>query len=365
MTLYLIALNAVKGLGPVKINQLLSEFASPEELFKKPAAALKKTGLLTDAAVKQMQDPQLLRSAEEQIRLAEAGGIRILTIRDDAYPQALREIFAPPPVIYVRGQLEVFKKHGIAVVGMRQPGVYGKNATEFIVKDLALHGIAIISGLALGIDSIAHKTCLDHGGKTVAVLGSGVDRIYPASNRGLADTIQEHGAILSEFPLQTEPLPYNFPRRNRIISGLCAGVLVVEAGKKSGSLITAHYALQQGREVFAVPGPVFSEKSDGTFTLIKNGAIPVQSARDILDTIEIVSQPFAKQQPLSKAVQIPLELLSTEEQLIVETLSDTPQRVDQIAEKIKKRVADLFSLLLNLELKGMVRQVAGGQYVRV
>jgi DNA processing protein len=365
MTLYLIALNAVKGLGPVRINQLLSEYDSPEELFKKPADSLRKTGFLTDAVIKQIQDPQLLRFAEEQLTLAEAGNILILTIKDDSYPQALKEIFAPPPVIYVKGQLDVFKNHGIAVVGMRQPGTYGKNATEHIVKDLVLHNIVIVSGLALGIDSLAHKACLDHGGKTVAVLGSGIDKIYPASNRGLAENIEEHGAILSEFPLQTEPFPYNFPRRNRIIAGLAAGVLVVEAGKKSGSLITAHYALQQGREVFAVPGPIFSEKSDGTFTLIKNGAVPVQSARDILDTIEIVTHPFAKQQPPSKAVQIPLELLSSEEQLIVETLSDTPQRIDQIAEKIEKKVADLFSLLLNLELKGMVKQVAGGQYIRM
>ena len=365
MPLHWIALNAVKGLGPVKIKHLLSHFDSPETIFNKPSSELRKTGLFSEESIKQIRDPDLLRQAEEQLSLAQAHNIRIFTLQDSDYPQILREIFAPPPVLYAKGQFDVFSKHSIAVVGMRQPGTYGRNATPHIVEGLAKNNIAVISGLALGIDSIAHKACLEHGGKTVAVLGSGVDKLYPAANRNLAAQIEAGGAIISEFPLGTSPLSYNFPRRNRIISGLSAGVLVVEAGKKSGSLITAHYALQQGRDVFAVPGSIFSDKSEGTLNLIRNGAIPVQSAQDILDSIELVAHSCSKPEIVSKATQLPLGLLNSEERLIVDTLSDTPMRLDQIAEKIQKKVADLFSILLNLELKGIVQQVAGQQYVRI
>ena len=365
MPLHWIALNAVKGLGPVRIKHLLSYFDSPETIFKKPSSILRKTGLFSDESIKQIRDPDLLKQAEEQLNLAQSQNIRIFTLQDSDYPQILREIFAPPPVLYAKGQFEVFTKHSIAVVGMRQPGTYGRNATPHIIQELIKHNIAIISGLALGIDSIAHKACLENGGSTIAVLGSGVDKIYPAANRNLAGQIEAGGAIISEFPLGTSPLPYNFPRRNRIISGLSAGVLVVEAGKKSGSLITAHYALQQGRDVFAVPGSIFSDKSDGTFNLIKNGAIPVHSAQDILDSIELVAHSCSKPEIVSKATQLPLELLNSEERLVVDTLSETPMRLDQIAEKIQKKVADLFSILLNLELKGIVQQVAGQQYVRI
>lgn len=365
MPLHWIALNAVKGLGPVRIKQLLSHYDSPESIFHEPSYILKKTGLIPEASIKQIHDPELLREAEEQLKQAQAQNIRILTLNDEDYPQLLKEIFAPPPVLFTKGTSDVFSKHSIAVVGMRQPGTYGRNATAHIVRELTEHNIVIISGLALGIDSIAHKACLEHSGKTIAVLGSGIDKIYPASNQQLAQQIEDHGAIISEFPLGTPPLAYNFPRRNRIISGLSAGVLVVEAGKKSGSLITAHYAMQQGRDVFAVPGSIFSDKSKGTFNLIKNGAIPVQSAQEILDSIEIVTHSCSQPESLSKVVQLPPELLNSEERLVVDSLSDEPQRIDQIAEKIQKKVADLFSILLNLELKGVVQQVAGQQYVRI
>lgn len=365
MPLYWIALNAVKGLGPVRIKHLLSHFDSPETIFGKSSSALRKTGLFSEESIRQIHDPDLLSYAEEQLNLAQTHNIRTFTLNEKDYPQILREIFAPPPVLFAKGHFEVFSKHGIAVVGMRQPGTYGRNATPYIVEGLTKHNIAIISGLALGIDSIAHKACLEHGGSTIAVLGSGIDKIYPAANRNLAEQIEAGGAVISEFPLGTPPLPYNFPRRNRVISGLSAGVLVVEAGKKSGSLITAHYALQQGRDVFAVPGSIFSDKSYGTFNLIRNGAIPVQSAQDILDNIELVVHSCSKPEIVSKATQLPLELLNSEERLIIDTLSDTPMRLDQIAEKIQKTVADLFSILLNLELKGIVQQVAGQQYVRI
>jgi DNA processing protein len=326
---------------------------------------LKKSGALSDASIASLKDPALLSAAEEQIKLSEQNGIRIYTLGDNDYPPLLREIFAPPPVLYAKGLTGIFSPNSIGVVGMRHPGIYGINAVKHIVKELTDNAITIVSGMALGIDSYAHATCLDNKGTTIAVLGCGIDRIYPPSNHALAERIEKHGAIISEFPLGTPPLAYNFPQRNRIISGLSAGVLVVEAAGRSGSLITAHFAIQQGRDVFAIPGPIFSEKSDGTFNLLKQGAIPVRSAQDILDTIAVMTAPGLKKMAPSSTTRMPLELLNTEERLVVESITSEPQRIDQIADRINKKVNDLFSILLNLELKGIVKQVAGQQYVRL
>lgn len=366
MPLYWIALNAIKGLGPVRIKYLLEKFDSPETIFRQPSHVLKKSGVFPDSAVNDVHNPKLLIDAEDQIRRAQRSNIHILTLKSPEYPPLLREIFAPPPVIYVRGNLAVFRKQSVAVVGTRNPSVYGKNVTTSLVQDLVKNPVTIISGLALGIDSCAHKVCLEHKGITVAVLGSGADMIYPASNRHIAERIIETGAIVSEFPLGTEPVSYNFPRRNRIISGLSAGVCVIEAGKKSGSLITAHYAVQQGREVFAVPGSIFSQKSDGTFNLIKNGAIPVQCAQDIVDNIQTFSQHTCRHvETFSSSTRIPHTLLSTEENAILCFLSQEPKRIDQIAEKTQVKITELFSILLNMELKGLVQQAAGQQYVKM
>ncbi len=365
MPLYWVALNAVKGLGPVRIKQLLSQYESPEALFKESSSALKSTGFFPDGCVSQIHNPKLLQWAKEQLDEARKQDIHILTLADNEYPPLLREIFAPPPVLYLKGLKESFSPHSIAVVGTRRHTTYGKNAAERIVEELTKSTITVISGLALGIDSFAHKTCVKQGGTTIAVLGCGVDIRYPASNSALAEQIEKQGAIISEFPLGTPPLAYNFPRRNRIISGLSAGVIVVEAAKKSGSLITAHYAMQQGRDVFAVPGSIFSDTSEGTFNLIKNGATPVQTAQDILDSIEIVTHALTRPETMSRVTQLPPEMLNAEERPVVDSLSDEPQRIDQIAEKVKKTAGTLFSILLNLELKGVVKQVAGQQYVRV
>ncbi len=365
MPLYWVALNAVKGLGPVRIKQLLAHYTSPEAVFKESPSALKNNGFLPDTCISQIHDPKLLQWSQEQLDEAQKKDIHILTLADDTYPSLLREIFAPPPVLYLKGSRESFSPHSIGVVGMRRAGTYGRNAAARIVEGLTKSSITIVSGLALGIDSIAHKTCVEQGGTTIAVLGCGVDIRYPASNKQLAEQIENQGALVSEFPLGTPPMAYNFPRRNRIISGLSAGVVVVEAPKKSGSLITAHYAMQQGRDVFAVPGSIFSDKSDGTFKLIKNGATPVQSAKDILDSIEIVTHTLSRPETISRVTQLPPEMLSAEERPIVESLSDEPQRLDQIAEKTRKTGTTLFSILLNLELKGVVKQVAGQQYVRM
>ncbi len=365
MPLYWIALNNIKGLGPVKIKRLLSYYKAPEVIFKQSPSELRQNQLFSEAIIKQLFNPELLKQAEKQLKWAQSSNIQILTLNDENYPLLLKEIFAPPPILYVKGAIKSFPKHCIGIVGMRKSSTYGRNVVNQVVGELVENRVCIVSGLALGIDSSAHKTCLEKRGITIAVLGCGVDRIYPASNKDLAEKIENTGAIISEFPLGTPPLPYHFPQRNRIISGLSSGVLVVEAGERSGSLITAHYAIQQGRDVYAIPGSIFSDKSIGTFKLIKEGAIPVHTAKDILENMQISNYTHSSPKIMTRVVSICHDLLSSEERIIMDTISDMPQRIDQIIEKSGKNVDKLFPILLNLELKGVIQQVAGQQYIRL
>jgi DNA processing protein len=359
-----IALNSVKGLGPVRIKQLLGRYGTPERVLEQSASRLADEGLVPMAVARQLGDPGLLDEADRQIAQARACGARILTLAMEEYPPLLREIFAPPPVLFVRGSLSAFAGHAVAVVGTRRPTRYGERAAQFLGRELARHHLTVVSGLALGIDAIAHRACVDSDAATVAVLGSGIDTITPSTNRRLGERIIECGAIVSEFPPGTPAEPYNFPRRNRIISGLSAGVIVVEAGRRSGALITAHYALQQGREVFAVPGSIFAEQGRGTLELIRNGATPVGGVREVVEAIEVVAAPLRAATPSPLTRPAP-ELLSAGEREVLERITDRPARMDQIAEKSGRLVAELFDILLNLELKGLVRQVAGQQFVRM
>ncbi|MBD3316209.1 MAG: DNA-protecting protein DprA, partial [Chitinivibrionales bacterium] len=257
-----------------------------------------------------------------------------------------------------------FERHAVGVVGTRRPTNYGERATAHLVRDLVKRNVTVVSGLALGIDAIAHQTCIDGDAVTIAVLGSGIDRITPATNRKLGERILERGAIISEFPVGTPPEPYNFPRRNRIISGLSAGVIVVEAGRRSGALITAHYALQQGREIFALPGSIFSQQSEGTFELLRNGAVPIRNACDVTEAIRVIPAPPRVSTP-QRTIRPAAELLSAGERAVFEHIADEPLRLDQIAERSTRVMSELFDILLNLELKGLVQQVAGQQFVRV
>jgi DNA processing protein len=362
----LLALNSVNGLGPVRIKALIEHFGSVTSLFEREGRAT-----LVQAATAfsgEAVDPSaLLDEAAAQLSKAESLGISVLTWDHEAFPPLLREIYAPPPALFVKGKLDSFAGHACAVVGTRGASQYGKNAAAHIVKKLVEKRVAIVSGLALGIDTVAHTTCLDCGGVTIAVLGCGLDTVYPAANRDLAERIAESGALVSEFDLGSLPEAYHFPRRNRIIAGLSAGVLVVEAPERSGSLITAGYALQQGRDVFAVPGSIFSNASVGTFNLLRSGAIPVRSGDDILDNMTHLSMPGVASVNVPgrrAAPSMPLELLSPDEQNVASVLSAEPLRLDAIAEKAGRAVSQLFDILLSLELKGVIRQVAGQQYVR-
>ena len=365
MPLAWLALNSVTGLGPVKISVLLEKFGSAEAAFEQlPGAqpAGGRDGISIDKEA-------LLKRAEEQLKRARDLNVRILTLSDPDYPMLLKEIYAPPPVLFVRGNCDVFQRHAIGVVGTRRNTQYGKSVTIALVKELVDKQLVVISGLALGIDTIAHRTCLENNGKTVAILGCGIDTCYPRENKALMEDIASTGAVVSEFPLGATPETYNFPRRNRIISGCSAGVLVIEAPERSGSLITANYALQQGREVFAVPGSIFSASSSGTFNLIKDGAIPVRSAADIVENIQIISHTglVVKKHGRSEVpgvVKMPLDLLNVSERALFDICSETPARIDMLAQKSGKSVSELFAILLSLELKGLIKQVSGQQYVR-
>jgi DNA processing protein len=366
MPLAWLALNSVTGLGPVKINALFEKFGSAEAAFEHLPGALPAVG----GEGTSIDKKAILKGAEEQVKRARELNVRILTLSDPDYPIHLKEIYAPPPVLFVRGNCDVFQKHAIGVVGTRRNTQYGKNVTIAIVKELVDKQLVVISGLALGIDTIAHRTCLENNGKTVAVLGCGIDTCYPRENKGLLEDIASTGAVVSEFPLGAMPETYNFPRRNRIISGCSAGVLVIEAPERSGSLITASYALQQGREVFAVPGSIFSASSAGTFNLIKNGAIPVRSAADIVENIQIIFHAglAVKKQgspEMQGVVKMPLDLLNASERTLLDICSETPARIDMLAQKSGKAVSELFDILLSLELKGLIKQVSGQQYLRV
>ncbi|MDD5675553.1 MAG: DNA-processing protein DprA [Chitinivibrionales bacterium] len=357
-------LNELPHLTPLRIKQLVEHFGNVDETVAAMPAALAAVSGLVAA------DFEGLRSAAMQDRVTQIRdridrlGAQILSLDTPTYPAALKEIHAPPPVLYVRGNCRALSGCALGFVGTRHPSNYGKEVVAALIGPLVDKRCTIVSGLAHGIDTLAHRHCLDKGGTTVAVLGCGLDVPYPKSNQALAQEITATGALVSEFAPETAPLPYNFPRRNRIISGLCAGVVVVEAGAKSGSLITAAYALQQNRDVFAVPGPIFSENSAGTFHLIKNGAIPVRSALDIIEQLEGLPRLPNLEASAKPLVRIQEELLSGEEKSLVGALSAGPQRLDQLAEKTGKDVAGIFQVLLNLELKGCIKQQAGQVYCR-
>jgi len=284
-------------------------------------------------------------------------GIKIITCLDEEYPEALRQIYNRPAVLYYKGDFLDFEP-AIAIVGSRKATAYGKWACEKFTKELVELGVTIISGLALGIDSIAHRTALDNGGRTIAILGNGIDIRYPKKNAKLYDEICEAGAIVSEFPPGTQPLSYNFPQRNRIISGLALAVIVVEAKERSGSLITAHHALEQGKDVFALPGNINSIYSKGTNKLIKDGAFPLL---DIEDLLEVVGD-FRERNQSHKMDEFDYSTLSDIERKIVELVKEGPIHSDMIAYRTGLDIITVNSMLTILEMKGIIKELTSRTY---
>jgi DNA processing protein len=284
-------------------------------------------------------------------------GVQVITLQDDDYPVNLRQIDAPPPLLYVRGALQPNDSWAVAIVGTRRASVYGREVAHSLSRDLAGSGVTVVSGLALGVDTVAHKSAVENDGRTIAVLGSGVDQIYPPENRGLAQQIAEHGAIISEYPLGTRADANNFPPRNRIISGLSRGVVIVEAGERSGALITAKFAAEQGRDVFAVPGSILHPGSIGCNTLIQQGAIPLLNINDILTHLsleQIHSQQAAR-------ATIPAD---PQESALLRHLNQEPIHLDDLVRQSTLPAPQVAGLLTVMELKGLVRQVGSLSYVR-
>jgi DNA processing protein len=351
-----LALSLTPGVGGILMKRLLDRFKTPEAVFQAPLNELLKIEGLGERVAKEIQRGPMEKRVERELSLLKKVGGSLITIQDESYPKRLKEIYDPPPLLYVRGELKEEDELAVAIVGSRKTTPYGRWATEKMSQELARQGITVVSGMARGIDSFAHWGALSGGGRTIAVLGCGVDVIYPRENRSLFNKMIDQGAVVSEFPMGSPPEGGHFPKRNRIISGLSIGVVVVQASMESGSLITANYALEQGREVFAVPGNVGSASSRGTHQLIKEGAKLVESAEDILE--EILPQ-WRKEREVPQKGEGPVQALNEEERILYDHLGETPLHIDVLIRETQFDPGKVSSLLLNLELRGVISQWPG------
>lgn len=345
----------VEGVGSIRLRRLRERFGTLEEAWQAPAVALSQVhGIGADIAQAIVaQRPEI--DPEHELDRLEGAGVAFVCHWEALYPEHLREIADPPAVLFVRGRMPAFER-AVAVVGTRASTVYGNRMARAIARDLAEAGVVVVSGLARGIDTIAHQGAMERG-RTVAVLGSSLDRVYPTQNARLADQIAEAGAVLSEYPLGTEPAPGQFPARNRIVSGLCQAVIVVEAKERSGALITADMALDQNREVMAVPGPADSAHSRGPHRLIQQGARLVTSASDVLEELGWKGPPARKSTPSMPA-------LAGDEARVYEAIDVEPTPLERIARKSGLSPQVINSILLMLELRALVMQLPGRLYVR-
>ncbi|MDP2720796.1 MAG: DNA-processing protein DprA [bacterium] len=351
---FYIALAAAPGIGPVRFQLLTKHFKTAEAVWKAPDKILQKA--LTPKLFQQFTHYR--KNFDTQIYLDKVSklNIEVITLNDENYPKLLKEISDAPPVLYVKGEIPKGERI-IGVVGTRKMTSYGREVTEILVRELVASGFVVVSGLARGVDSYAHRVTIGNVGKTIAVLGGGVDKIYPAENEALAKEIASGGgAVISEFPVGMDSIPGNFPARNRIISGLSLGVLVTEAGEDSGSLITAGCAAEQGREVFAVPGPIYSRLARGPATLIKQGAKLVMNVEDILEELQVSGQ-----RPITSG-QGEVKGDSVEEQAVLDLLLNGPVHVDEITRASKITTAKVGSLLSLMEIKGKIKSLGSGNY---
>lgn len=351
-----IAFNQVPGIGPARLAALLQVCGSIEAAWKAPIQQLKEAGLDRRSLESLLAARRSLDLAAAWERVVQAG-VRVYTWDDPDYPENLRQAAPAPPVLYASGELLEQDKLAVALVGTRQASAYGREVARGLAQELARNGVTVVSGLALGIDVVAHEAALQAGGRTLAVLGSGVDQIYPLQNRHVARAMLAQGALVSEYPLGTRPEASNFPPRNRIISGLSLAVVVVEAGTRSGALITAKFAAEQGRDVFAVPGSILQPTSAGCNTLIQEGALPLLSVNDLLEQLHL--ERASVQQEARK--RIPAD--PTEQRLLTH-LNSEPIHLDEIVRHSQMPAAQVSGLLAMMELKGLVRQVASQRYVR-
>lgn len=356
---YLFALRSINGIGNKLTERLIEIVDSPKEIFSLSAKELIAVeGLRKDIAqaIKNFNDWEAIEKTIEKVKKY---GFKIYTILDNEYPQNLLKIYEKPTFIYVFGEIKKEDQNAVALVGSRYCDNYGRSVARRISTELAQRGVTVVSGMARGIDSISHKAAIDGGGRTIAVMGSGLDRIYPPENSKLYRLISENGAVISEFPIATSPDAQNFPQRNRIISGLSKGVVVVQASRKSGSLITANFALEQNREVFAVPGNLGSRLSEGTNLLIKKGAMLIEDSDDIINVLNLSLDFGSKNEGERRKSTFSLK---GNEKLVVDSIGSSRLNIDEIIDKTEIDYTKLFQILLDLELKGILEQFPGKIY---
>jgi DNA processing protein len=372
-TLHYLALSLIPGLGTSRIHQLLRHHRDkPSELFRLSRHHLIRLSLSEEMATL-IAGGRALQAAEKTIEDGHKRGIELLSLAEEHYPQMLRSIYDAPLVLYCLGDKLVAQEAAIAVVGSRRASVYGRQVTQKLARDLSESGLVVVSGLARGIDTYAHLGALEGGGRTVAVLGSGVDIVYPRENRKLYERIREKGCIISEFPCGAFPAPQNFPIRNRIISGLCYGTVIAEASEFSGSLITARLTLEQNRQLWAIPGNVTNPGSYGPNYLIKQGARIVLDKQDIFEELPVyvldslqTGLSDGEEKGLSKGQENPAAVPEPDEQRVLKMLSvDSAIHFDTLLAKADFDFPQLHQALLRLEMKGLIRQLPGCQYSRV
>jgi DNA processing protein len=367
---YLLGLAWIEGLGVRGAHQLLSQFGSAQAIYSSSLADLERNGIQARSA-RQIIDQAGLQQAGIEIKEAEKAGASLVCFSDREYPPLLRQIADPPLALYVKGDPAVLSAPAIAIVGTRRPTAYGSSVAHRLAEDLASRQAVIVSGLARGIDSASHRGALEGKGRTVAVLGSGIDVIYPRENKQLAARVVESGALVSEFPMGTGPLPENFPIRNRIISGLSLGVVIVEAAEYSGSLITARLALEQNREVFAVPGPITSAQSFGPNLLIKQGAKLVDGWMDVVEELppalrtQLLPTPANAGGSADGEPSLFHQSLNGDQKVVFEALRvDEAAFVDSICGSVSLPQPRVLAALLALEMGGLVKQLPGMNFVR-
>jgi DNA processing protein len=357
--LYLNALNRISIFGPKRVSALLNHYGAARPAWDAPVEEIEEILRLGASTETYRLERSRLDPDREWARLLDAG-IKCISYRSAGYPALLKELHFPPPILYFRGSLQGIDRPAVAIVGSRRCTFYGREVARQLAADLAAAGVTVVSGMALGIDTAAHCGSLENSGYTAAVIGCGLDRCYPPQNKDLMEEITGNGIILSEFPLGTEPLPHHFPQRNRIISGLTLGTAVVEATAKSGAIITANFALEQNREVFAVPGNVGSPYSRGCHRLIREGALLVESAADILE--ELCINPSAGRQLTIGQVSCSL---TEDEKKLLNLIPYHPMHMDKIIQLSGMSAAETSACLLQLELKNSIRQTPGKYFSRV
>jgi DNA processing protein len=353
---YWIALSLLPDIGPVRSKKLLSSFGTPKDIFNSnidDLIALEGIGINRAKAIKRFSS---WADVEKQMEFMQKSAITAVGFNDPSYPEMLREVEDAPIILYIKGNILPQDRYAIAIVGSRKPTHYGASVAENISEELASMGFTVVSGMARGIDSLSHSGALRAGCRTIAVLGSGLDIPYPYENKALMERISSSGCVISEFPPGTRPEKEHFPRRNRLISGLSLGVLVIEATSDSGSLITARYALEQGREVFAVPGSINSPASEGTNELIRKGAVLTRKPDDIIEELAPVLKGFIKLKDKAKID------ITDEEKDICKFLSGEPKQIDIICRESGLPTSKALGILLGLELKGAVKQITGKRF---